>query len=111
MTKKITIDGITYVPEKEAKVSNLDANSPFEIGKAYLIRTVTMINIGVVKSVGEKELVLSDCSWIADTGRYHNCIKDGTLEEVEPYTDDVIIGRGSLIDATIWNHELPRNQK
>lgn len=87
--------------------------NPFEIGKPYLIRTVTHIDLGVVKEVGETELVLSDCSWIADTGRYHNAIKDGVeiLDEVEPYLDDVIIGRGAIIDATIWRHDLPRGQK
>lgn len=111
MTNKIEINGITYVPEKESNVKNVDANSPFEIGKAYLIRTVTHIDIGVVKSVGEKELVLSECSWIADTGRYHNAIKDGTLDEVEPYTNDVILGRGLIIDATRWMHALPKEQK
>ena len=88
-------------------------HQPFEIGKAYLIRTVTHIDIGVVKSVGDKELVLSDCSWIADTGRYNDALKKGVsvLNEVEPYIDDVILGRGSIIDATIWRHPLPRDQK
>jgi|TARA_R100000093_G_C1884402_1_gene55097 hypothetical protein len=87
--------------------------NPFEIGKAYLIRTVTHIEIGIVKEVGDTELVLSDCSWIADTGRYHDAIKEGVdvLDEVEPYIDDVIVGRGSIIDATVWRHDLPRSQK
>lgn len=110
----MTIDNLTL-----GEVKNLmsmfggktDTHQPFEIGKAYLIRTVTYINIGIVKSVGDKELVLSECSWIADTGRYHNAIKDGTLSEVEPYVDDVIMGRGAIIDATIWKHALPKEQK
>lgn len=89
------------------------SHQPFEIGKPYLIRTVTHIDIGVVKSVGEKEIVLSDCSWIADTGRYHDALKGGPskLNEVEPYLDDVILGRGAIIDATLWGHKLPRDQK
>ena len=84
---------------------------PFEIGKAYLIRTVTHIDIGIVEAVGDKEIVLSQCSWIADTGRYHNALKDGTLSEVEPYVSDVILGRGAIIDATRWLHDLPLVQK
>ena len=86
---------------------------PYEIGKAYLIRTVTHIDIGIVKAVGDKEIVLSEAAWIADTGRYHDALKGGPskLNEVEPYLDDVIIGRGAVIDATMWGHKLPREQK
>lgn len=86
-------------------------HQPFQIGKAYLIRTVTHIDIGIVKEVGDKELVLSDAAWVADTGRYHDCLKNGTLEEVEPYVNDVILGRGAIIDATLWENDLPRSQK
>jgi len=86
------------------------AHQPFKIGKAYLIRTVTHIDIGIVKEVGDKELVLSDCSWIADTGRYHDALKTGRLNEVEPYISDVILGRGAIIDATEWENDLPRSQ-
>lgn len=90
-----------------------DSFQPFEIGKAYLIRTVTHIDMGIVKAVGDKELVLSQASWIADTGRFHDTLKGGPskLSEIEPYTHDVILGRGAIIDATFWPHELPREQK
>lgn len=88
-----------------------DTHQPFEIGKAYLIRTVTHIDIGIVKEVGEKELVLSEAAWVADTGRYHDALKDGKLSEVEPYINDVILGRGAIIDATLWEKDLPRSQK
>jgi len=110
----MTIDNLTFKEIKEINAlfnsDTLNGLQPFEIGKAYLIRTVTHINIGVVKAVGKTEIVLSDCSWIADTGRYHNAIKDGKLNEVEPYTHDVIMGRGAIIDATEWVHDLPREQ-
>ena len=88
-----------------------DKHQPFKIGKAYLIRTVTHIDIGIVKEVGDKEIVLSDCSWVADTGRYHDALTSGKLSEVEPYVNDVILGRGAIIDATEWGKDLPRSQK
>jgi len=90
-----------------------NSTQPYEIGKAYLIRTVTHIDIGIVKYVGDQEIVLSDASWIADTGRYHDALKGGPskLNEVEPYLDDVIIGRAAVIDATLWGHKVPREQK
>jgi hypothetical protein len=86
---------------------------PFAIGRNYLIRTVTHIDIGTVVAVGPTEIVMVDVAWIADTGRYHDALTNGTLGEVEPYPDDqeVIIGRGAIIDATQWNHPLPREQK
>jgi hypothetical protein len=77
------------------------------------IMGTTHIDIGIIKAVGDKEIILSEASWIADTGRYHDALKGGPskLNEVEPYLDDVIIGRGAVIDATIWGHKLPRGQK
>lgn len=113
------IDKLTFGEIKElmtlfgGAVAAPCSHQPFQIGKAYLIRTVTHIDIGIVKSVGDKEIVLSDCSWIADTGRYHDALKGGSskLNEVEPYLDDVILGRGAIIDATLWGHKLPREQK
>lgn len=86
---------------------------PYQIGANYFIRTVTHIDVGKLISVGEQELVLVDASWVADTRRYANAIAEGTLDEVEPYPDGqhVIVGRGSIIDATKWTHALPRTQK
>lgn len=88
-------------------------HQPYQIGKAYLIRTVTHIDIGVVVEVGPTEIVMKDVSWIADTGRYADALLKGSLSEVEPYPngDLVIIGRGAVVDAVRWNHPLPRDQR
>ena len=82
-----------------------------EIGKAYLIRTVTMAYTGRVVAVTDTDIVLENAAWIADTGRYHEALVDGSLNEVEPYPDQVIVGRGGLIDAAQWSHPLPREAK
>lgn len=84
---------------------------PFQVGKNYFIRTVTHHLTGRLVKVTSKELLLEDAAWIADDGRFFNCLKDGKLNEVEPFQDDVIVGRGSIIDATVWRHVLPRVQK
>ena len=88
-----------------------ELEQPFIIGKAYFIRTVTMHLIGIVDWVGEKELKLSQASWIADSGRFHDAIKSGKLNEVEPFITTVIVGRASIIDATEWAHKIPTEQK
>ena len=82
----------------------------FEIGENYLIRTVTMTVTGKIKAIGAQEILLSDAAWIADTGRFHNAVKDSVFSEVEPFVEDVIVGRGGLVDATKIKN-LPRTQK
>lgn len=87
--------------------------TPYQVGKNYFVKLVTHYLTGKLVRVTPKELVMVDVAWIADTGRYMQFLKDGTLNEVEPYPDgqEVIIGRGALIDATEWKHALPRAQK
>jgi hypothetical protein len=86
-------------------------NTSIEIGKAYIIRSVTHMWTGKVVAITDAEIVLDTCAWIADSGRWANAIKEGTLNEVEPMGDGVAVFRGGLIDATPWVHELPTTQK
>jgi hypothetical protein len=83
----------------------------FEVGKAYLIRTVTMHYTGRVEKVTDSDIVLSDAAWIANTGRYYDALKSGELSEVEPYPEGAFVSRGSIVDFTEWKHKLPRMQK
>jgi hypothetical protein len=102
---------IENLEKKKEKVTTKKRGC-WEIGKNYVIRTVTMIQVGKLLEVGDKELVLEDAAWVADTGRWKNFLHEGKTSEVEPFPDGtVIVGRGSIIDATIWKHELLRNQK
>jgi len=75
-------------------------NSAWELGKIYLIRTVTMIDTGRLVGITSQELILEDAAWIADTGRFSDAVKKEEFNEVEPFpTGRVIIGRGSVVDA------------
>ena len=77
-----------------------DDNSHWIIGKAYLIRTVTMIQTGRLVRVTDKELVLEEAAWIADTGCFSDALVSLNFNEVEPFPDGlVIVGRGAIIDA------------
>lgn len=84
---------------------------PFQVGESYLFRTVTHIEVGRVKSIKGQFVELEDASWIADTGRYHDCLCDGVFNEVEPYPLYTGINTQSLINYAPWPHALPREQK
>lgn len=85
--------------------------SAYKLKQNYLIRTVTMYYVGTLESVDDHELVLSSCSWVADTGRYNKALTTGELNEVEPMPGPVIVGRGAVVDAVEWTHELPTQVK
>lgn len=83
----------------------------WEIGKIYLIRTVTMIDTGRLVAVTPQELVLEDAAWIAETGRFTQAVQKAEFGEVEPFPDGrVIVGRAAVIDA-IQITVAPRSQK
>jgi len=111
----MNIDELTLGQVKELRsvfdYDNVPTQHPYEIGKNYLIRTVTHYLTGKLIRVTQQELVLENAAWIADTGRYADALKSGELKEVEPYPDELVVGRGAIIDAAIWKHPLPRDQK
>lgn len=108
----MNINELTLGQIKEIKSmcgSKISKPHPYKIGANYLIRTVTMIQTGRLVEVTDQELVLEDAAWIADTGRFSNALQKVQFEEVEPFPDgQVIVGRGSIIDATQINGTLPR---
>lgn len=87
--------------------------NPYEIGKNYLIRTVTMIDTGRLVGVTPQELILEDAAWIADTGRFSDALANKIpFNEVEPFPPGrVVIGRGSIVDAVQITFPLPREKK
>lgn len=75
---------------------------PWEIGKAYFVRTVTMAIHGVLVEVTPQELIFVGAAWIADTGRFHDFVTGKSdPSEIEPFPREspVIVGRGALVDA------------
>lgn len=73
------------IKEIQEMVTPKTEETPFKIGESYLFRTVTHIEVGRVKKIIGQFVELEDASWIADTGRYYDCLKYGVFNEVEPY--------------------------
>jgi hypothetical protein len=84
---------------------------PFEIGAVYLIRTVTMIEVGRVVAASKQWVILEDAAWVADTGRFSDALKEWQFNEVEPFPDGLVgVSCGSIIDF-VKGKEVLRSQK
>ncbi len=91
--------------DERADISTLDDL----IGQKLFIRTVTYHLVGkVVKRMGAF-LQLEISSWVADSGRFMNAIKEGKLDEVEPVGTSWV-NLSSVVDFFPWKHELPTKQ-
>lgn len=94
----------------ESESGEVSNELPFEIGKSYFIRTVTYHVIGTVDRIKGAFLVLSDASWVADSGRFSKAISEGELNEVE-YIGEMIVNTLAIADATRWLHKNPKATK
>ena len=94
---------------KVAAPSNADG--AWEIGKLYIIRTVTYFQVGRLAAVYPLELVIEDACWVADTERWNETLLTGKVREAEPFPDGkVIVGRTAVVDAAEWKHPPIRTQ-
>ena len=103
----------TLCPNSARLVQNSpQLDHPFQIGENYFIRTVTHHHTGKLVRVTATELVLIDAAWIADDGQLTNALATSDFNEVEmfPTGSEVIIGRGSLIDALVIT-KIPTSRK
>ena len=85
--------------------------SPYHVGDAVFIRTVTYHYTGRISAIYPGEISLAEAAWIADSGRFSVALATGTLAEVEPYPAGVVISRGAIVDVSPWAHPLPRSAK
>ena len=111
------IDSMTIgeIKEIQSILGNKEKPHPWKIGEKYLIWTVTMIQVVILTGVYETELTLDKAAWIADTGRFETALKEGIdkieSSEIEMFSGEIIVGRGAIIDAVIYNPDLPTSQK
>ena len=94
----------------ESENGEHESDGPFEIGKAYLIRTVTYHQIGILKEIIGDFLIFKDASWVADSGRFSDCISKGSFDEVE-YVGQMIINKTAIVDAFPWENKVPKETK
>lgn len=80
-------------------------------GRNVFIRTVTHHYTGRLVAIEKQWLTLEDAAWIADDGRFADCLANGTPSEVEPFPGGCVIAAGAVLDVSPWDHDLPRVQK
>ena len=81
-------------------------------GENVFIRTVIFFYTGRLCSYDDKFIVLEDAAWIADTGFWAEALTTGKLNEVEPYPDGkILVSLGTVVDISLWTHDLPRTRK
>ena len=97
--------------ELQKFIGSHNYESAYEVGQKYLFRCITFFYTGRVARETPGELVLADAAWIADTGRFYDSLQSGEFSEVEPFTSPVIIPKSTIVDASVWKHELPTEQK
>jgi hypothetical protein len=96
-----------YLPDDEKiNISSLEEL----IGKKWFFRTVTYHMVGLATRLIGKFVMLENASWVADSGRFMQAIKEGKLEEVEP-VGIAFVNLDTVTDFFPWNFELPREQK
>lgn|SRR3990167_3147015 len=113
MPKTIAISDETYarikdqlLEDEKINISNYDEI----VGHNFFFRTVTYHLIGkVTKRIG-MFLQLENASWVADSGRFMQAIKNGELKEVEP-VGTAFVNLESVTDMFPWRHKLPTEQK
>jgi len=112
--RTINISEETYesIKDQLTEEEKIDISSVEElVGKKLFLRTVTYHIVGKVeKIVGNGILQLSNASWVADSGRFMNAIKEGTLDEVEPI-GNWFVNLNTVTDFGFWVHNLPKEQK
>lgn len=82
------------------------------IGKKVFIRTVTYHLVGEVKNRIGNLFELKEASWVADSGRFMNAIKEGFSDsaEIEP-VGQCYVNIEAIVDMFPWKHELPTEQQ
>jgi hypothetical protein len=79
------------------------------VGDKIVVRAIPYHYIGEIKTLGEHGVTLAaGAVWLADSGRWgSDFLKNGVVNEAEPYQDDVFIGYGVIADITKWAHPIP----
>jgi hypothetical protein len=104
------LDALAVLWDRLEETGATDMQS-LKVGQCYLISTTHAWYTGRVKSVSFTDVVLQDAACVSHPQVRHETLTTGELAVVDPYPDEVILATGSIIEAALWNHPLPREPK
>lgn len=114
MPKTIEVSDETWEKIKDQVGSDFKEIQNYEdlVGQKVFFRTVTYAAVGEIKKIVGRFVHLKSASWVPDTGRFMNFIKDGvqTNTEIEP-VGEMFLNMDTVVDFFIWKHKLPTDQK
>lgn len=115
MSRTITISDETFelIKDQLEEDEQVDVSSLEDfVGQKLLIRTVTYHMVGEVEKVVGKFFQMKNASWVADSGEFHDALKDGfgSSAEIEP-TTQAWLNTDSIVDMFLWKHKLPTKQQ
>lgn len=92
----------------DISIKELDALDDL-VGEKYFFRTVTYHMVGFVKKRIGNFLVVDKATWVADSKRFNEALRDGfdSNAELEYCGDGALINLDSVVDAFPWKHNLP----
>lgn len=111
--RTIEVSEETYEKIKEQlgedEITDLDSMNDL-IGGKWFFRTVTYYLLGKVTKIIGKFVKLEEASWIANSGRFTQFIKNGEVDEVEP-VGTCFVNMDTVVDFYEWIHPLLKDQK
>ena len=101
---------------KVTKAANaVTRRTGFSVGQTVFIRSVTYHLIGIIKEVCELSIVMTNCVWVADDGRFSKLMAgewDSTSErEIYQPDQEVQAFYGAMTDAAVWPYAIPTDCK
>lgn len=82
-----------------------------QVGKAYVIKTVTHYYMGTVIHWTPSFVVLKDASEIYETGPLADFFDKGTIKYCECLPDEWCVPTGVITGWGPWPHELPKKAR
>jgi len=93
---------------RNEKLGDAQANDCLPLGQKVIVRTVTHFHIGTLVAIEGQWLMLDDALWVANTGRWHQALEEGKVEEADPFPGRVWVNAYGVIDITPWPHDVSR---
>lgn len=92
---KLLLESALGEDKPEAKKES----SILQVGKLYHVRTVTYATMGELKEIDDHFLKFTRASWVADTGRFSEFVKDPSKVNENEFVGEIIVSRDAIVDV------------